>query len=128
MSDILEEIRVLKETSVKYSILKNQYDKVTETLNKVISDLESLKKDIDPASTLKRSYSKNSEINYTELVEEFYEKMKSGLTITQELVKMTYPDLLPYQNYLIMTRLKKFSGVKEVRNGRKVKLFMVNGL
>lgn len=121
--DILEEIRILKQNNVKYENIKEKNQKIIDTINKVIDELVSLKKEIDPISTVKSSTKHN--IDYNSYIDEFFDLMKNGTTINSELIKKAYPDLLPWQVFWIMDKLRNIKGVKSSKIGRSINLFVI---
>jgi hypothetical protein len=104
--EVLKEIQELGRKAVMYDNMKGQNDEIIRQLENVellISDIKTL---INPIKSIKHREN-SSKGTYSEILQEQYNKLRMGLYISTDTIKMDYPHLNDTQVMTIYMIMKK---------------------
>lgn len=118
--NIAKQIAELEEKAAKYEHLKEQYLKYSEAIGKVIDQLEELRSQIDPYTSMK-GRSINPEIK--EIRSELYDKIQAGMHVSSSFVEQAYPDLDKKAVLNLMQALKRMPNIETRKEGVRLILF-----
>ena len=122
--NLSEELVKLQEKAKKYEYWKENNSRVVERVKFLLNELNEILGMIEPNIVIKQQRTGIRKKRSEEL-EELYNSMLSGTNITSDLIIKTYG--IDSKNTIrqIMAKLLKMPRVQRVKDGTKVRLFVV---
>lgn len=118
--ELLKQIEDLRRKSSKYDSLMSRSREFADKLKQAAELLQEVAKELDPVSAIKTN--ERSNINYTEIVNELYEKMQAGVNVSTDLIINAYQ--IPQANAsYILNKLKSMPNVDTRREGNRVYVY-----
>lgn len=118
MNNILDEIKELKEKAVKYDNLRSRNINYISKINKIIEELEDLKKQIDPFGSGQERERKD----LFDVKKQIFETLESGGEYTVEKICNDF-QVTDKSAYHIIRELLKNKNVARRSEGRKVIIY-----
>lgn len=118
----LKELQLASVRLAKYEDVHKRYVEIAAKIKLMGEELVEMAKIIDPLMGVK--VRKRSGADYDELVGEVFEKLRSGVQVSVDMIAKSYPDIDKSAHYYIFSKLKKCKGVSVGSVGRKKHLFM----
>ena len=129
MDVVFSELKELQKKAKNFELYQQTRVQLSKKINNIASELREMARTLDPAIALeepRRTRRANSEASeeIRQALKEFLEKMQSGMQVTSEIVRNTYPGWQEHDYHNFMTKLRKAPGVEMTKDGVKMRLFM----
>jgi hypothetical protein len=122
MENILETIKQMQVKCDRADSVAKAYEELPGKLRAISDQLEKMANELVPR-VKSRGGQHTAKGAAKEIINEVYDRMKSGLHVTTALIEKTYPQLeQPTVKYVVLS-LKRLPHVQLVKDGRNIRLF-----
>lgn len=121
-NNVLKEMKRLQQENIKAQNMRERYVVHAQKLKRIRDEIDELMKEIDPLLSVKTN--NRSELDYKEIIEDFYTRMEKGLQISREDIEKAYPELDYSKSYYVIKTLKDMKNVLSRKDGRILYLYI----
>lgn len=120
MSDIMSHLKEMQQEHAQLKAVSANYKEYADTLKDVAQKLLEVAKQLDPYVAARES---RPEFDYASVVNDIYDKIKSGTQIDSRFIVSTY-HTATNQTMYILSKLKQMPGIKVRKEGMRAFLYI----